>query len=164
MRRAALAGADTIEHGNDGTPEIFALMKAKGMAFCPTLAATDAIARYGGWKGGAPEPDAIVAKRRSFAAALRSGVALCVGGDTGVFAHGENARELGLMAAWGVAPAEVLRIATAGNARILGMDGEIGTIAPGKRADLVVVEGDPIRDLAALRQVRLVFQNGRRVP
>jgi imidazolonepropionase-like amidohydrolase len=164
MRRAALAGADTIEHGNDGTPEIFALMKAKGMAFCPTLAATDAIARYGGWKGGAPEPDAIVAKRRSFAAALRSGVALCVGGDTGVFAHGENARELGLMAAWGVAPAEVLRIATAGNARILGMDGEIGTIAPGKRADLVVVEGDPIRDLSALRQVRLVLQNGRRVP
>jgi imidazolonepropionase-like amidohydrolase len=163
MRRAALAGADTIEHGNDGTPEVFQLMKAKGVAFCPTLAATDAITRYGGWKGGAPEPEAILAKRRSFAAALRSGVTLCAGGDTGVFAHGQNARELDLMAAWGVAPAEVLRIATAGNARILGLDAQIGTVAPGKLADLVAVAGDPTRDMAALGRVRLVLQAGKRI-
>jgi imidazolonepropionase-like amidohydrolase len=166
MRRAILAGADTIEHGNDGTPEIFALMKARGAAFCPTLAATDAITRYGGWKGAAPEPEAIRAKRASYAAALKSGVTLCVGGDTGVFAHGENAREIDLMAAWGLAPVDALLTATAGNARILGMEDRIGSIAPGRIADLVAVDGDPVAEIAALRRIRLVMQGGKivRVP
>jgi imidazolonepropionase-like amidohydrolase len=160
MRRAVLAGVDTVEHGNEGTPEVFALMKAHGVAFCPTLAASEAIARYAGWNGAAPEPEAILAKRRSFAAALKAGVTLCVGGDTGVFAHGDNARELELMAAWGVPPAEVLRIATAGNARLLGMQDRIGGIAPGLVADLVAVEGDPAVDMPALRKVRFVMQAG----
>jgi imidazolonepropionase-like amidohydrolase len=160
MRRAVLAGADTIEHGNEGTLEVFQLMKARGVAFCPTLAATDAITRYGGWNGAAPEPEAILAKRRSFAAALKAGVTMCVGGDTGVFAHGDNARELELMAAWGMRPAEVLRVGTAGNAAILDMQDRIGTIAPGRIADLVAVEGDPVVDMAALRKVRLVMQGG----
>jgi imidazolonepropionase-like amidohydrolase len=161
MRRATLAGADTIEHGNDGTAEVFALMQARGVAFCPTLAATDAVTRYGGWNGASPEPDAIRAKRASFAAARKSGVVLCAGGDTGVFAHGDNAREIERMAAWGVAPGEALWIATAGNARILGMDDRIGSIAPGRIADLVAVEGDPVAEIAALRRIRLVMQDGR---
>lgn len=160
MRRAILAGVDTVEHGNDGTPEVFALMKAHGVAFCPTLAASEAIARYAGWNGAAPEPQAILAKRRSFAAALKAGVTLCAGGDTGVFAHGDNARELELMAAWGAPSAEVLRIATAGNARLLGMQDRIGGIAPGLAADLVAVEGDPAVDISALRKVRFVMQAG----
>jgi imidazolonepropionase-like amidohydrolase len=166
MRRAILAGADTIEHGNDGTPEIFALMKARGAAFCPTLAATDAITRYGGWNGAAPEPEAIRTKRVSYAAALKSGVTLCVGGDTGVFAHGENAREIELLAAWGLAPVDALLAATIGNARILGMEDRIGSIAPGRAADLVAVDGDPVAEIAALRRIRFVMQGGKivRVP
>lgn len=160
MRRAILAGADTIEHGNDGAAEIFALMKAHGAAFCPTLAATDAVARYGGWNGAAPEPQSIRAKRASYAAALKSGVAMCVGGDTGVFSHGSNAREIALMADWGMGAAEALWTATAGNAHILGLDDRIGSIAPGRIADLVAVDGDPLADPAALSRVHMVMQGG----
>lgn len=160
MRRAILAGADTIEHGNDGTPEVFALMKSHDTAFCPTLAATDAITRYGGWNGAAPEPEPIRAKRASYAAARAAGVTLCAGGDTGVFAHGENAREIELMAAWGLSPVDALLVATSGNARILGMEKRIGAIAPGMSADLVAVEGDPLADISALAKVRLVVRGG----
>ncbi len=160
MRRAVLAGADTIEHGNDATDAVFAQMKASKVAFCPTLAATDAITRYGGWNGAAPEPEAIRVKRASYAAALKSGVTMCVGGDTGVFAHGANAREIELMAGWGMAPADALWTATAGNAAILGMSDRIGSIAPGRIADLVAVAGDPLKDLTALENVRLVMQSG----
>ncbi len=160
MRRAVLAGADTIEHGNDGTAALFALMKARGVAFCPTLAATDATSRYGGWSGSGPEPQAIRAKRASYAAALGSGVTMCVGGDTGVFAHGANAREIELMAAWGMAPADALWTATAGNARILGMAESIGSIAPGRAADLVAVTGDPLTETSALGRVAMVMQAG----
>ena len=160
MRRATLAGVDTIEHGNDGTLEIFALMKAHGTVFCPTLAATDAIERYRGWRGGSPEPAAIVAKRASFAAALKAGVAMCVGGDTGVFSHGDNAREITLMVAWGMPPAAVLMAATSGNAAALGIADRVGAIGPGMVADIIAVQGDPVRDPVVLRSVTLVMQGG----
>src|SRR5205809_256072 len=84
VTRAIVAGADTIEHGDAGTAEIFRLMKAHGTGYCPTLAATDAITRYRGWNGRAPEPQSIIDKRASFAAALAAGVDMCVGGDVGV--------------------------------------------------------------------------------
>jgi imidazolonepropionase-like amidohydrolase len=161
MRRAILAGADTIEHGDGGTPEIFRMMKAKGVALCPTLAATDAISRYRGWNGAAPEPPAVREKRAAFAAALAAGVTICMGGDVGVYAHGDNAREMELMAAWGMDEAAVLAAATSVNARLFGLEDRLGAVRPGLLADLVAVEGDPTRDLAALRRVRMVVKGGR---
>jgi len=160
MRRAILAGVDTIEHGNEGTAEIFALMKAHGTVFCPTLAASDAIERYRGWDGSAPEPPSIVAKRTSFTAALKAGVAMCVGGDTGVFSHGSNARELVLMAHWGMPNAAVLKAATSGNAAALGAADRIGALAPTMIADVIAVRGDPIANIAAVEQVSFVMHNG----
>jgi imidazolonepropionase-like amidohydrolase len=160
MRRAALAGANTVEHGNGGTAETFRLMKERGVALCPTLAATDAISRYRGWNGQAPEPPAVAEKRKSFAAALAAGVPICMGGDVGVYAHGDNAREMELMVAYGMRPAAVLIAATGGNARLFGLESRLGTIRPGLLADLVAVAGDPTQDIAAVRQVRLVMKGG----
>ncbi|MFL6844265.1 MAG: amidohydrolase family protein [Allosphingosinicella sp.] len=161
MRRAIEAGVDTIEHGDGGTLELFRLMKARGIALCSTLAATDAIARYRGWNGQAPEPPAVKDKRAAFAAALASGVTICMGGDVGVFAHGDNAREMVLMAQWGMKPQAVLAAATSVNARVFGLDDRLGAIRPGLLADLVAVEGDPAADMASLRRVRMVMKNGR---
>jgi imidazolonepropionase-like amidohydrolase len=160
MRRAILAGADTIEHGTNGTPEIYALMRERGVALCPTLAATDAISRYRGWNGSAPEPQAIRDHRATFAAALAAKVPMCMGGDSGVFAHGDNAREMELMVAYGMRPADVLIAATSGNARFFKIDDRLGAIKPGLLADLVAVEGDPAADISALRAVRLVMKGG----
>ncbi len=160
MRRAILAGADTIEHGNAGTPEIFRLMKERGVALCPTLAATDAISRYRGWNGATPEPAAVKEKRVSFAAALEAKVPMCMGGDVGVYAHGDNAREMELMDSYGMRPGDVLVAATSGNARIFRLSDRLGAIRPGLLADLVAVEGDPSVDISALRAVRLVMKGG----
>jgi imidazolonepropionase-like amidohydrolase len=160
MRRAVLAGVDTIEHGDDGTPAVFRLMAQRKVALCPTLAAGDAILQYRGWKKGVqPEPARIAAKRRSLRAALAARVPLCMGSDAGFFAHGDNARELELLVAYGVRPIAALRAATSGNARLLRLP-KIGSVRPGLLADLVAVQGDPARDIAALRAVRMVIKGG----
>jgi imidazolonepropionase-like amidohydrolase len=164
MRRAIEAGVDTIEHGYGGTPAIFAAMAAKKIALCPTLAAADATSRYRGWKGEEPAPAAVRAARESFRLALRAGVPICMGGDVGVYAHGDNAREMVLMAGAGMAPAEVLLAATSGNARWSGVSARLGAVKPGLLADLVAVAGDPTRDIQAVRAVRFVMQGGRIVP
>jgi imidazolonepropionase-like amidohydrolase len=161
MRRAAEAGARTIEHGDEGTEATFGLMTRKGTAYCPTLAASEAVESYRGWKkGSSPLPERIAEKHKSFSAALASGVTICAGSDAGVFTHGDNAHELELMAEYGMKPVDVLRSATSVTAKVLGMDGMIGRIAPGLRADIVAVAGNPLSDVAALRQVRFVMKDG----
>lgn len=158
MRRAVLAGAETIEHGDGGTPEVFKLMAEHRVALCPTVAAGDATARYAGWNGSQPEPPGITEKRASFKAALASGVTILSGSDIGVFTHGTNAREIELMVSYGMPTLDALKAATSVAGRVLHMD--IGEVQPGKLADLIAVEGDPTKDISAIEQVKFVMKDG----
>jgi imidazolonepropionase-like amidohydrolase len=143
MRRASVAGVETIEHGDEGTSEVFFLMKEKGVAFCPTLSVGNQ-----------------VKKKDSFKAALDSGVTIAAGSDAGVFAHGDNARELEAMVRLGMSPAGALRSATSINARVLHMENQIGRVKSGLLADLIAVEGDPTRDISCVRKVQFVMKGG----
>jgi imidazolonepropionase-like amidohydrolase len=161
MRRAILAGAETIEHGDGGTPDVFKLMAERGIALCPTLAAGHATSQYSGWRPGQdPEPAGIQRKRESFKAALAAVVTIASGSDVGVFAHGDNAREIELMVAYGMSAADALKSATSIDATVLHMENQIGRVSPGLQADLVAVDGDPTKDISALRRVKLVVKAG----
>jgi imidazolonepropionase-like amidohydrolase len=162
MRRAIMAGVETIEHGDEGTAEIWKLMVEKNVAFCPTLAAGDATSQYAGWKKGVdPEPARIARKRVTFKAALDAGVKMCFGGDVGVYAHGDNVVELELMVEYGMSPAAALVAATSGNASYFRQGERIGRVKAGLLADLIAVDGDPSANIKALRQVKFVMKGGK---
>lgn len=164
MRRAILGGVSTLEHGDAGTPDIFKLMVAQNVCLCPTLAAGDAVSQYRGWRKGIdPEPERIKQKRETFKQALDAGVKICMGGDVGVFTHGDNAREMEMMVNYGMSPLETLKSATSINADVFQYPDKIGRLKAGLLADIMAVEGNPVTDILAIRKVVLVVKDGKKV-
>lgn len=157
---AVRAGVASIEHGGLLDDQTILAMRAQGTVLVPTLARFDhALAT-------APASDrAAIAESRKLAyasarKAAAAGVRIAMGTDATVLPHGENARELAALVEIGLEPAAAIRAATIDAAALMGANGEIGSLAAGKRADLIAVKGDPLRDVAAVRQVIFVMKAG----
>lgn len=162
MRRAIEGGVETIEHGDAGTPEVFRLMASKNVCLCPTLAAGDAVSQYRGWvKGKDPEPERLQKKRNTFKEALTAKVKICMGGDVGVFPHGDNAREMEMMVDYGMTPLETLRSTTSINADVFHYGDKIGRLQNGLLADIIAVNGNPMVKISDVRQVKFVMKDGK---
>lgn len=161
IRRAVMAGARTIEHGDFIDVELGKLMNEHGVTYIPTVSAVDRISQYRGWKKGVdPAPANVLNKRKSFKEALASGVAIGMGGDVGVYPHGENVLEMELMVEYGMQPFEVLKAATSVNARAFKIDHQVGFLKVGLKADVAAFGGDPSRNVSDIRKVEMVMKDG----
>ena len=161
IKRAVLAGAETIEHGDFIDVEIGKLMKEHNVTYYPTVSAVDVISQYRGWKKGvSAEPANVTNKKKSFKEALASGVTIGMGGDVGVYPHGENVLEMELMVEYGMKTMDVLKAATSVNARTFHLENQVGFVKEGLKADLVIVTGDPSKNISDLRKVKFVMKDG----
>ncbi len=161
IQRAVLAGAETIEHGDFIDLETGKLMKEHNVTYFPTIAAVDVISQYRGWvKGKTPEPERVTIKKKSLKDALASGVTIGMGGDVGVYPHGENVLEMELMVEYGMPVMDVLKAATSVNAKAFHLENEVGFVKRGLKADLVIVSGDPSKNISDLRKVKMVMKDG----
>ncbi|MGA9717121.1 MAG: amidohydrolase family protein [Acidobacteriaceae bacterium] len=162
MRRAALAGVDTIEHGFNGTEATFRLMAEKHIAFMPTLTASEAYGIYfEHYVPGTSAPtEEMQQAAHAFELARKAGVTIGCGSDVGVFKHGENWREVTWMVRDGMTPVEALTAATQTDAGVIGMGKQLGGLRPGMLADVIAVAGDPTQNIEAVKDVRLVIKDG----
>ena len=166
MLRAVRAGVTSIEHGTYMTDEIMQLMKKKGTYYVPTLLAGETVMKMAEEDDFLPEIVRPKARRigplvqATFARAYRAGVLIAFGTDSGVSAHGENAREFELMVAGGMPPMKAIQAATISSARLLRADQDLGSVEAGKLADLIAVNGDPLADISLLKDVRFVMKDG----
>jgi imidazolonepropionase-like amidohydrolase len=142
MRRAAIAGVETIEHGDGGTPDVFRLMAEKGICYVPTVS-------VGGRN-----------KKAVMQMAMDARVTICNGADSGPVAHGDNAREVEGLVTNGLTPLQALRAATINDAKMMHWGDRLGVVKTGYLADLIAVTGDPTKDISAIRQVQLVMKGG----
>lgn len=166
VNAALKAGVDSIEHGTFTNDETFRLYRQTGAYYVPTLLAPAAAVADG--ERGALTPAQFEKARtaagnaeKSFARAVREGVKIAFGTDTGVSPHGRNAEEFALMVRNGMTPANAIKSATVDAADLLGRSERIGTIAPGKDADIVAVEGDPLANIQLLERIGFVMKHGR---
>ncbi len=166
MKRAVLAGVDSIEHGTFMTDEIITLMKERGTYFVPTNLAGDWVAAQAKIPGYFPEivrPKAAAIGpviRETFKKAHAAGVKIAFGTDTGVSPHGENAREFELMVAGGMPPMKAIQSATLTAAQLLKIEDRLGTLEPKKLADVIAVTGNPLTDIKAMHKVVFVMKEG----
>lgn len=167
IKLAVRAGADSIEHGTVMDEEIIRLMKAKGTYYVPTLSTVNGYLERLAKDPNAYAPDVkkqidwrIGITGQSLAKAYPAGVKIAFGTDAGVSKHGRNADEFELMVKYGMPAAEAIRAATVNAADLLGLSSEIGTIEPGKSADIIAVVGDPLQDVKLLKSVDFVMARG----
>ena len=167
IRAAAEAGVASIEHGTFAEDETIRTMKAKGTWFVPTLMAYRGIEEGLGTGLYTPVVEVKIRQTldevgKALSRAYKAGIPIAFGTDAGVFAHGRNGSEAEMMVQkGGMSPRDVLVSATTGAADLLGIAGETGSIAPGKSADIIAVEGDPLTDISAVTRVRYVMAAGR---
>lgn len=166
MMRAVKAGIHSIEHGTYMTPKIMKEMKKRGTWYVPTIIAGKWVAEKSEIDGFFPDlvrPKAAAIGpliQGTFAKAYASGVKIAFGTDTGVSAHGDNAKEFGYMVEAGMPALEAIQSATLKGAELLGMEDRLGTIAPGKVADIVAVPGNPVEDIGLMMKVNFVMKDG----
>jgi imidazolonepropionase-like amidohydrolase len=163
---AIRAGVDTIEHCSLASDESFALAKERGAVFDMDIYNDDFILSQGAAMGMLPESlekEASIGKRQreTFRRALKAGVTLSFGTDAGVYPHGDNARQFAKMVEWGMTPMQAIVAATVTSAKALGdLGDDLGAIAPGKHADIIAVDADPLADVTALERVSFVMKAG----